>query len=675
MTDASAQTATPESTDHHKYGVVIAGLDRPEMINEVLDTYPVGPTGFSVRLFILEPDQATAQAAIASGQVTESSRVRIYSGEHCVTAFLEDCSNRPDCIPPRHLIASGQARISTAQAAAAGLNELTKAYEAETLELGNRLEERWADRGFSHWQSRFAQIRAGEKARVLVITSRFSTFIRHTAQDLVHSFTTLGHDARTLMEPDTHTPVCPTLSLRAIDDFDPDFIVVINYPRSMRAEMFPDGWAHVCWVQDAMQHLFTNSSKPTQMDFVAGHIFHDTSMVAGYPAESLLPFPVPISETKFHPGPTDETHREQFACDIAYVSHQSETADSFHNRIISQFPAGQHADFVRCRAELETIADSWHAGSQHDEINQSLETLIRGLGKSEQPNIRSILLTQYINPIIERLLRHETLEWAAKIAEKHGLTLKIFGNGWDAHPSLSQYAHGSVEHGDDLRNSYQNAGVHLHVSMSGIGHQRVFECMLSGGLALSRRSWNELHIQDWIQINEFIDRKLPHDASILGWNEPVYAIENHPQLRDAMEYRSRLIPPPTGWDHQYFERIYAEFGTDNVHPIKEVPLTVYTHIQTDPNFNYYKAPLPSKALRPVEILGDPLELTFSTKQDLEDRILHAINDRAWRSQISNEVAQRARDQISMDQFATSLLDLVANKLSAPISKPVMESTI
>lgn len=643
------------------------------MISEVLDTYPPNPNGFSVPMFILEPDEAITQAAIASGHVTKSSRVRVFSGEHCVSEFLEDCTSRQDCIPPRHLIASGQARVSTAQAAAAGLNELTKAHESRTVEIRTQLEERWARRGLSHWQSRFAQINAGKKARVLVMTTRFSTYIRHTAEDLVHSYNTLGHDARTLMEPDTHSPMCPMLSLRAIDEFDPDLVVVINYPRSMHAEMFPHGWAHVCWVQDAMLHLFSNAPKPTPMDFVAGHIFHDTSMVAGYPDEALLPFPVPISESKFHPGPIDKSLTEKLACDIAYVSHQSETADNYHHRIVSQTPAEQHADFVRCRSELQSIADAWHAGSQYNLINQTLETLVCGLGKSEDPNIRNVLLTQYINPIIERLLRHETLEWAAQIADKHGLTLKVFGNGWDKHPTLSRYACGSIEHGDELRACYQLAGVHLHVSMSGIGHQRVFECMLSGGLALSRRSWTELHIQDWVQINEFMNLKLPYDASILGWNEPAYAVENHPQLRQAMDYRASLTPPPKGWDHQYFKHIYADFGTENVHPIKDVPLSVYTHIQTDDNFNYHKAPLPDKALRPVEILGDPLELTFSTRQDLEDRILHALNDRAWRSQCSAQVADRARDRITMNHFAARLLDLVADKLSTPINDAVMES--
>jgi hypothetical protein len=102
------------------------------------------------------------------------------------------------------------------------------------------------------------------------------------------------------------------------------------------------------------------------------------------------------------------------------------------------------------------------------------------------PRVLAQLREQYVVPILERVVRHEMLEWAAAAADRRGWRLKIYGKGWEAHETLGRFAAGPLEHGEDLRSAYRSAAVHLHASMATLVHQRVMECALSGGVPVCR---------------------------------------------------------------------------------------------------------------------------------------------------------------------------------------------
>lgn len=68
---------------------------------------------------------------------------------------------------------------------------------------------------------------------------------------------------------------------------------------------------------------------------------------------------------------------------------------------------------------------------------------------------------------------------AAEIAQH--MDLALFGSGWDKHPTLASHARGLVENGEELKACYQGATVHLHANEDTHHHQRVYECLASGG--------------------------------------------------------------------------------------------------------------------------------------------------------------------------------------------------
>ncbi len=642
----------PEPAPHRQQtpytGVVIAGLDRPELVEEVLAESPAIPNGHSVPIYLVDPDASRAEALVESGVIDRSSpRLHLFAGRRCIQELSAFLSSRLDRHLPRKIVASGTHSANLARQIAPVLEGLVREQEKQVRDSRAVLERRWSARGPRYWCERYGEIRAGSPARVLVVTTRYTTFVQHACADLVEAFTRQGHEALLLREPDTHTTITPLLCTRAIESFDPDLIVVANYPRTMHAEIFPEGVPHVCWIQDAMAHLFQPlPGPPTSLDFIAGHLYPRAAALAGYPAEARLEFPVPVSETKFHDAPAPEALAERYACDIAFVSHQSEPAFALHARFIQEFPPEQRAGIEGIRERIEGVVGLWHGSGQHNELSSLGRDMAACFGKAEDANLSDILFNQYIHPMAERLLRHEMLGWAAEIARRNNLTFKLFGNGWERHPTLGGYAAGAIPHDEHLRVCYQSARVHLHASTSGSSHQRVFECAMSGGLVLSRRSWAEFYRRDWHRMSLFFDQGLPHDASLVRWKHPAYVIENHPQLRDILRDRDRMPRRPRGWDHEHFEHVYAR-------------------VRTDPYFKYWDAPLPPEQMRAIEILGDPFETTFSTREELEKKIMRMIRDPRWRRDQSSGIARGARSRISMSRFAHMLLATVADRL-APV---------
>jgi hypothetical protein len=644
--DKSGQQNESSGATH---GTVLVGFEDQRGLEQVLKEHPVNAQGFSIPIYLLETDEESARKTfeglgVEAKQEFQSSRVRMFVGRDCCESLIDHLRANINQSLPRSITVRNSKYAELAKRVAGEVDRLVQEQETLTRQRRRRLEELWSRRGLEHWQDRFSQIRNGSPARVMVVTTRYSTYVRHSTQDLVESLNGLGHEAVLLIEPDEHSTITPTMCMEMIESFDPDLIVVANYPRSMHASLFPDGWAHVCWIQDAMPHLFQASPQaPSELDFAVGHLFQDAKAIKGIGSSNCMSFPIPISTDKFHNSAV-LSRDDRFVCDIAYVSHQSETAELFHARFVHSIASDKHEAFDRCRRRVEHIINSWSQEIGEQALEETKSLLVSELGDPKNEALKDLLWNQYISPLSERLIRHQTLDWASEISNKHNLRFQIFGHGWDQHPRLSKYASGAIEHGEDLRSCYQQAGIQVHASIHGCGHQRVFECALSGGLPLCRRSWGELYRNNLRKAHEFMTKGVEPDASILGWKWPAYAFRNHPELIAIMDERDRLKSPPLGWDHGCFEQVYA-------------------HVRNDDVFNYWEADELPRGTNPIDLLGDPFELTFSTIDEFEERILKAVNDEQWRSNTSNGISQRAQNGVSMDRFALSVLEMVTMKLA------------
>jgi hypothetical protein len=630
-------------------GIVLAGLDDPELLTTLLRALPRSADGYETPVYIVAP------TATLPTELTPSDRVRIFTGDRAVDDFLADRRAAITLSLPRSILQGGSGAAGWLPRLNHGLAELSRQQQALDHALRAKLDNTARTRGMAHWHARFSAIVSGRSpARVLILTSRYSTFVRHAGEDLAAALGELGHDARVLMEPTPHATLTSCHYLHEIDQFDPDMLVGINYPRASLGNALPEGWPYVCWVQDAMPHLFTGAARATALDFVIGHAYAGALERQGYAAGRVLPHPVPVSETKFRPRGRTQDRDARFTCDIAYVSHRSETPAAFHARFLResgmQGPAA--AALERCRAAVADAVSRWATEPSGAELIKAAQSMAQGLGKAGDARIIDLLRHQYVLPLAEQLLRHETLEWAALIARDEGLTLKIFGKGWEAHPTLAEFTAGPLTHGEDLRDCYQSAACHLHASPLGVNHQRVFECAMSGGVALCRRSWEELYHHDWIESRSFILERIEPDLWRNNPRWPVHTIANHPRLMKVIRDRQRMIRKPGGWDHEFHHGQYA-------------------HIEF-PGVSYDQTPLPPPYMRAYTILGDILETTFSTPDELRERILLAAKRGTWRDQISTGISARARDAVGMHRFADRMLGLVGHAL-APSAAPPAEA--
>ena len=54
------------------------------------------------------------------------------------------------------------------------------------------------------------------------------------------------------------------------------------------------------------------------------------------------------------------------------------------------------------------------------------------------------LVGMLTHPLNDALYRQQGLTWAAEAAREQGLHLGLYGNGWEKHPTLAEYARGPV---------------------------------------------------------------------------------------------------------------------------------------------------------------------------------------------------------------------------------------
>jgi len=392
------------------------------------------------------------------------------------------------------------------------------------LELRRSIDTQHASRDPASWSKRFDRALAGAEPplRILIPTTRYSTFVQFASRDLARALNALGHEARILIEPDDSTRFAAPAYLAEIHEFCPDLIVLINYPRAMLGDAIPPSIPFVCWVQDAMPHLFDRKLGESQgpLDFVVGHLYEELFETHGYPRSRALSAAIVADETKFHAGPVP--NRLRFECEIAYASHQSETPEAQHERLRTEFASiprlGAAIDRLRPLMEREAFKPLSELAIT-DIRAVAAEALRREIGAEPEPRVVDVVTRSYCQPSIDRLMRHQTLAWAADIADKRGWRFRLYGKGWERHPRLAQYAAGSLEHGDDLRCSYQSAAVHLHVMAHALVHQRLIECVLSGGFPLCR-----LHVPERWAIVECLCR--------LGVRQGAHPIEgfDHPDI-------------------------------------------------------------------------------------------------------------------------------------------------
>ncbi len=607
--------------------------------------------GYTPRLHVVEPDAvrlgeglaelaATRHAAI--DDLLASERIEWHLGDRALDSLAEDLAARLDTILPDRVLAAQGSDPRTPRAVAHAL-EVAHAAQARRLELLHAcVRTLYHDRSPAWWSERFAQRLATRRPlNVLVVTSRFTTFVRHAAADLAASLRRAGHHAEVLIEPDLHSNLAACAHLEAFRRHEPDLVVCANHPRTALGDACPANVPFVCWVQDAMPHLFDASvgDRSTPLDFLVGHLFNDLFERHRFPVARALPFPVVADAAKFHDGPITTEQLESHACDVAIVSHHGETPDALHRRLVASARANSPAFADTLERLLDPVVAATAAARAtplHAAIDAACRRVLEDAGIAD-PRARSMAFRGYAMPMADRLLRHQVVGWAADICQRHHLSLRLHGRGWDAHPDLSHLAAGELDHGDDLRAAYRAARLHLHVAAGALLHQRVIECFLSRGCCLVFHHREALAGLKTAAQLDLLDAPPDHvdDARDLVGHSAA-AFPRVASLEASMQACGTSLPGGILWTSR--ERLAS---LRRLAPVLRLQVGL-------------------EALGPVA--GD---ITFTDRESLERSILAFTRDDARRDRVIDAARDVMLRRFTHDTLSSRIVDLVAHGLANP----------
>jgi hypothetical protein len=515
--------------------------------------------------------------------------------------------------------------------------EQLREQERLLAEVGRMYEGR--DRAW--WAARYREAtRGGRPLRVLVPTCRYSTYIQHASADLVGALKGAGCGAEVLIEPDDSTHFSAIAYLRRLAEFRPDLVVLINYTRGQLGGFLPNNVPFVSWVQDALAQQMDAKVGEAQgeFDFIVGHLHPELFRVFRYPRERTLHAPVVASTRKFHAGEVGPRLRERFACEVAMVSHHSETPEAMHARLVREAgPDGTTVAILnRLFAPVAAVGRDPMSGPAYPRLERATRAAVREqIGRDADAAAVAQLMRQYCMPLADRVIRHQTLDWAAAVCARRGWQLRVYGRGWESHPALAPFAAGEVAHGEELRACYQCAASHLHASINTLVHQRVMECALSGGLPLCRLTREALS-EAW------------------GAGRRAALLRGGESFRD--EQGRRCFPIA---DHPELMALASQ--------------TTALGVACDPHVAVADSQLPelrrehtpaATGLNAMWLLVDPAAMTFRSEQELESALERAVERPPWRGAMSRAVAGRVAARLSHDALARAMLGLVRRELEA-----------
>ncbi|MHC5008086.1 MAG: hypothetical protein ACYTGF_12085, partial [Planctomycetota bacterium] len=406
---------------------VLEGVDPPWMLQRLVEITAESSLGYKPRIRVLQSDPLELLDGLAQADLSttiDDPRVSFFTGPDAPERFKADlhaCFGA-QIIGPYILLPTVRTRVRPAASEIIG--DAQAAQQSAAQQVDATVQKIYAGRDRAWWAARYAEALggSGEPLRVLIPTTRHSTYVKHASRDLAEAFNEIGCRAEVFIEADDCTKSTSIAYQRHLERLQPDLVVLINYGRANTGQMLPAPLPVVCWIQDAMWQQFDAEvgALQSEMDFLAGHLFHDLFDRFGYPRRNRLSMPVVVSPRKFHRGPVDPALLERHACEIAYVGHQSETPQAQRDRLLAELaPTPAHQQCVEAMyPKIREIAAGPMQRATGKWLAEVVNDTLREVTGDVDPHAAARLLKLWAQPMADRLLRHESLQWAADIARR-----------------------------------------------------------------------------------------------------------------------------------------------------------------------------------------------------------------------------------------------------------------
>ena len=451
--------------------------------------------GFSCAMYVVEEDAATLAAWMHLGDwsaMLGDERMLCFIGESWVDEIERRWSREPDLPLPRTVLTLGTRRNPASLSATEVVQRAQNVREAEIVRSFAEVEGHYAKRDRAYWANRFMEALSGrgEPLRVLAAVSTHTTFLQYSMRDAQRAFESLGHRCVVLTEQSAHEIISPLSYHRAIRELDPDLFFNIDHLRPEFCYLIPRNLPILTWDQDQLPQVITtdNLRKLAAHDFVVGCSKPQAVRLGADPRQFRYA-QMPTCPEQFGGPPLTDEEFARFECDLSYVSHASQTPREFHEeerKVWVEIGLGNLVDEL-----FEAFPGMMPA---HGTATGAVvgEMLVDGLRRTGMgtlaPDLEARLRGWYLWRLGDRFFRHQALEWAGDWARKHGRTFRIYGNGWDRHPTLSALAAGPVQNGRDLVCVYRASRINLQLMPAGFLHQRALDGLAAGGFFLARET-------------------------------------------------------------------------------------------------------------------------------------------------------------------------------------------
>lgn len=363
------------------------------------------------------------------------------------------------------------------------LQQVSGSLTTQTRQLADELAAAYAAFPEQTWAERLRRSRL----RVLGITSRFTTFLQYSMRDWLAAFEAMGHETKLAIEDADHIQLGQWGYASAAADFRPDLVLLIDHFRA-EIPVLPANLPCVMWVQDRLPNIFSPLAGQVQsrLDFVLGYGRHECVHALNYPPTRFMPAPVGVNEKRFAPRQLDAQQKQQFGCDVSFVSNCTVPADVLIRQEIDRTDAPQVKKLLADGYErFRAIYDAGDSVTELPRIKGILQESMQSTGV--QLEDASPMVDLFVQRINNAMFRHQTLRWLIEL----DVNLHLWGNGWEKHPEFAPFARGVAHNEQMLCCVYAGSAINLQVTPFGAAHQRLYDGLAAGGFFLLRHTDGE----------------------------------------------------------------------------------------------------------------------------------------------------------------------------------------
>jgi len=322
--------------------------------------------------------------------------------------------------------------------------------------------------------------------RAMLITSRFTTVLQYSTKDIAEGLMEEGWETEIIIESERFEGTSNRAILATLLKFEPDVVIQIDHLRYELEKFYPKELPFVCWIQDDLPNLTTRKAGDTigLRDFVL------TGASPVYVNKYKYPERQIIHLEKLTRGSSQEFHHcGEGPPDLVFVSNASQVPREAIQRVAEEFSEvdGLGEIIEASGLKMMSVYESGDSIISVIKIRSIIEVETKSRGgqwKSEEHLDKlAIRMSGILN---NALYRQQALDWVVGVADDLGLSLELYGQGWEDNPKYARFARGYIQYGQPLEELTRRAKINLQILPYSCMHQRLLDGLSAGGFFLIR---------------------------------------------------------------------------------------------------------------------------------------------------------------------------------------------